>query len=58
MKTQKRSGPAAKSKYQIELILTLEEAMAISDCEPAAMEKLSTFLTHVGPKKRAASIKK
>lgn len=55
MKSQKRVGPALKSKYPTEVILTVEEATLLADCDPDAVSKLSTFLVHMGVKKKDVS---
>lgn len=44
-----------KSKYPVELVLTVEEAIGLAEIDPEALTRISTFLEHLGYKKKEKS---
>lgn len=49
---QRNRSQHSGSKHQKEVVLTIEEAMAIADCDPVMIEKVETLLVHSGYRKR------
>jgi len=55
VRSRKLEGRTDKSKFQVEVVLTVEEATGIAMCDPDVIAKLDTFLIHLGVKKKETS---
>lgn len=47
-----------KSRSAVDILLTIEEANALVECDPEVIARLDTFLTHMGARKKSEETEK
>lgn len=58
MRTEKSNrSHHSKSEYKRNIVLTIEEANALADCDPVMTQRLETHLTHSGCRKKGGDEK-